>query len=273
MHQPRETSARPTSICVASALPGAGCSTTAAGLAVSLCTQGLTVVLDLASRPLSPWPIALTRRADAGFSIGSPTVATIHALTSRRGLMDPAGAGFDVLTDLTSPAVTNARPLAWWRDAVAASGWETAIADLGRPLLGPPGPADNPCPVSCGVLVLVVPGTRPGTAAATRLVSGWEDAGRTTDQVVIAALARAPGRWDGRVLADLTMLQRRTAATVHLPYDRVLHREGLAGLDRMGNPARRAFRRLAAVTVDVSATAQPAAQPAVTTRTPMEVST
>ncbi len=62
--------------------------------------------------------------------------------------------------------------------------------------------------------------------------------------------------------------QRRTAATVHLPYDRVLHREGLAGLDRMGNHARRAFRRLAAVTLDVSATAQPA----VTTRTPMEVS-
>lgn len=69
------------------------------------------------------------------------------------------------------------------------------------------------------------------------------------------------------------MLQRRTAATVQLPYDRVLHREGLAGLDRMGTHARRAFRRLAAVTLDVSATAQPAAQPAATPiRTPMEVS-
>lgn len=256
-------------VVVASALPGAGCSVAAGALASVLATRGSCAVLDVAPRVLSPWPRAVTRRARAGFTVGSPKSDTVRAMVSSRELLAPAGAGFDVLTEVSSPAGADPRDLAWWRDARAAGGWLFVLVDLGTPLLTDPLACARWARCTSAVLVLVVPTTRPAVAAATRLITSWEAGGSTCGRVVLARLSRAPGRSDGRVLAELTMLDRRVGAIVPLPFDRELHRGGLRGIDRMQPRTARAYRRLADTALDPSSLR--AIEPSMT-RTLQEVS-
>lgn len=224
-------------ISVGSALTGAGSSTTAGALAATLCTQAPTVLVDQAPHQLSPWPIRVRREA------ADRTTRNLHCTCHEINIGPEAT--FDVLTDLTAPVAAGNSSRSWC-DALTACGWSTVLTDLGTPLLDQRG-NQAACGDRPGVLVLVMPATRPGVAAATRLITGWEDDGGKPHAVIVAALARAPGSWDRRVLADLTMLERRTSAVTRLPFDPALHREGVAGLDRMSRATRRAVHRLAAL--------------------------
>lgn len=111
---------KPLAIAVGSPRAGAGCTTTAAALATLLCTQARVVVLDQVQRPVSEWPGRFTTSSAKGFTIESPSAATVASFTSHVALTVPAGAGFDVLTDLTEPGGSTGRPAAWWGHALSA---------------------------------------------------------------------------------------------------------------------------------------------------------
>ncbi len=241
-----------TTVVVASALPGAGCSVAVAALASALAWRSSCAVLDLAPRALTMWPGAVTRRAATGLTVGAPTPDTIRAMVSRRDLLAPAGASFDVLTDVSQVPASEARDLEWWQDARAAGGWANALVDLGAPLLTDPLAYERWAHRTDAMLVLIVPMTRPAAAAATRLITRWEAGANRNSRVVLASLSRAPGRCDGRVLAELTMLDQRVAATVRLPFDNELHRGGLRGIDRMHPRTARAYARLANTALDLA---------------------
>ncbi len=234
-------SAVPTALTsVGSALTGAGCSTTAGALAATLCTQAPTVLVDQAPQQLSSWPVRVRRQA------ADRTTRSLHC-TCHEVHVGTEGM-FDVLTDLSTFMAAGSSSRSWC-DALSSCGWSIVLTDLATPLLDQRG-TETACADKPGVLVLVVPATRPGVAAATRLITGWEDNDARPESVVVAALARAPGSWDRRILAALTMLERRTSGVTRLPFDPALHREGVAGLDRMSRATRRAVHRLAALVAD-----------------------
>lgn len=252
MGQTMKRDEQPSTVVVASATAGSGCSVALAVLATVLARRGTAVVLDLAAPTLSPWPRAVTTRATNGFTVDPPTVDMLASMTSRRVQLAPAGNAFDVLTDLSAATRHQARDWAWWRAARAAGGWTTALVDLATPLLLNELEHELWAKRTNAVLVLVVPATRPGTTAATRLITGWEADSTRCQRTVMATVSRAPGRCDGRVLAELTMLDRRVAARVQLPFDIELHRRGLGGIDRMHPRTARAHARLADAALDVA---------------------
>jgi hypothetical protein len=250
---------------------GAGRSTVAALLAQQLATtQGSTVVLDTGHPNTSPWRCWLTAPATA-LPPGEP--ARLRA---------PDEVCVRVLTD-TRPRPTLRPPprsdVATWAGHPGLAGHRAVVVDTDTPLLtaladgdgqaGPAGWLGRPgaTPVLC------LPASTRGVEDAQSLVTLLERLGLPAHLATVAVVGVASDRVPRRVLAGLTLLQPRVAATVRVPHDPWIRATAGVRIDRTGRPLRRAVALLAATLTGPAtslATEPPAPDPAPSPAAPLE---
>jgi hypothetical protein len=241
---------------------GAGRSSLAALLAQRLAaTQGTTVVLDTGHPNGSPWRNWLTAPATA-VPPGEP--ARLRA---------PDTVTVRVLTDIRPRPTLRPPPrldIAAWAGHPGLAGHQSVVVDTDTPLLS--ALADSDCPAGpAGWLcrpgatpVLCVPASVRGVEDAQSLVTLLERLGLPAHRVTVAVVAVAAGRVPRRVLAGLTLLQPRVAATIRVPHDPWVRATGGVRIDRAGKPLRRQVALLAATLTGLatSLVAAPAPDPA-----------
>jgi hypothetical protein len=77
-------------------------------------------------------------------------------------------------------------------------------------------------------VLLVVRGTVDGIAAAQRAIHGWDAAGLPPPRLRPVVVVSAPGDLPPRARARLTLLDSDTHPVLTIPFDRAIHRRGLA---------------------------------------------
>jgi hypothetical protein len=230
---------------------GAGRSTMAALLAQQLAIRGgSAVVLDAGHPNTSPWRTWLTAPATA-VPPGEPARLRV-----------PDGVTVRVLTD-TRPRPTLRPParldVATWAGHPGLAGHRCRVVDTDTPLLA--ALATGPDPTSAigwlcqagSTPVLCLPASPRGVADAQSLVTLLERLGLPAHRVTVAVVAVAAGRVPRRVLAGLTLLEPRVAATVRVPHDRWVRATGGVRIDRTGRPLRRAVALLAGTLTSLAA--------------------
>jgi hypothetical protein len=251
---------------------GAGRSTVAALLAQRFAaTLGSTVVLDTGHPNGSPWrnwltapPTVLPPGEPA--RLRAPDTVTVRVLTDTR----PRPA-------LRQPA----RPdVAAWACHPGLAGHRAVLVDTDTPLLtaltdsdGPAGPAGWLCRPGA-TPVLCAPASTRGVEDAQSLVTLLERLGLPAHRVTVAVIGVASGRVPRRVLAGLSLLEPRVAATVRVPHDPWVRATGGVRIDRAGKPLRRQVALLAATLTGLApslVTQAPAPGPAPSPAAPLNV--
>jgi hypothetical protein len=160
-----------------------------------------------------------------------------------------------VLTD-TRPRPTLRPPprldVATWAGHPGLAGHRCVVVDTDTALLtelaagaDPAGPAGWLCRPGAAP-VLCLPASVKGVEDAQSLVTLLERLGLPAHRVTVAVMGVAAGRVPRRVLAGLTLLQPRVAATVRVPHDPWVRATGGVRIDRTGRALRRQVALLAA---------------------------
>jgi hypothetical protein len=109
---------------------------------------------------------------------------------------------------------------------------------------------------------------------AQSLVTLLERLGLPAHRVTVAVIGVASGRVPRRVLAGLSLLEPRVAATVRVPHDPWVRATGGVRIDRAGKPLRRQVALLAATLTGLApslVTQAPAPGPAPSPAAPLNV--
>lgn len=237
---------------------GSGRSTVAGLVAVAMAGAGPTVVLDLAPRLVSPWPLW---SADPGKGLAS--IPPDRPL--RRGEVVAAAARFraseetiwHVLTDhqdwAAPPLGLPGAPAAWYQLA-AIGGWRTVVADTAHPLTHDIVTAGSTrtsgttaawTALPYAVPVLCAAATGAGVHALQQAVHAMEAEGLPLKRLVVALVDQAGDRQPAVVKAASTMLAPRVAGLVQVPYDPALRATGLQETARLRLRTRQAADALA----------------------------
>jgi hypothetical protein len=246
---------------VMAATGGSGRSTVAGLLGYGLAQVGRTVVLDTASRLVSPWP-SWAGEPGAGLASIPPAkpASRRQILAAASQCRGPGGRAWQVLTDHqewgAAPLVLPPEPAAWYQLA-AAGGWQAVIADTTHAAAHDVVAARHAgrtsvtaawCSLPVSVPVLCAAATGHGVRALQQLVRIAAAEGLPLQHTVVALVSLTEGRPAAAVRAAATMLQSHVSAVVTVYGDAALRSEGLAAAARLrGAPLETADRLAHAV--------------------------
>jgi hypothetical protein len=219
---------------------GAGRSTVAGLVADALAGTGHTLVLDTGRRLASPWPDWVAEHPGGGLATLPPyqplTSADVRGAVSHR--TGPDGM-WQVLTDHRSwqsaPLGLPTEPEAWYQLA-SLGAWQAVVVDTDPRIAddivtarsgGRAGLTARWCHLPYAIPLLTTMSTGAGLAAAQTAVMAAEADGLPLRRTVMVVSSPAAGRLPATVRAAVTMLERKVAAVVHVPYDVRIRSQGL----------------------------------------------
>lgn len=226
---------------VMAATGGSGRTTVVSLLAGGLAASGSAVVLDLAPRLSSPWPVRVAEQRVGGLAALPPDQPLTRSAVQQACAVNAGANGgrWQVLSDgrewHMQPLALPEPPAAWYQLA-AIGGWQAVIADTVHPLAhdilaarcaGELGQTRGWYELPYSVPVLCAAATADGIQALQQAVMALHAEGLPLNRTVVVLVATGDGRPPAPVRAGATMLTARTAAVVHLPYDPHIRAHGL----------------------------------------------
>lgn len=236
---------------------GSGRTTVAGLLGAGLAANGSTVVLDLAPRLSSPWPVRLAEQKAGGLAALPPDRPLTRSAVQQACAVGASadGPSWHILSDgrewHTQPLALPENPAAWYQLA-AIGGWQAVVADTVHPLAhdlltarcaGETGQTRGWYDLPYAVPVLCAAATAQGVRSLQQAVMALHAEGLPLQRTVVALISTGDGRPPVAVRAGATMLTSRTAAVVQVPYDPHIRAHSLAAA-RLRSRTRQAAAQL-----------------------------
>ncbi|MFX4293624.1 hypothetical protein ACOJQ7_14835 [Streptomyces bohaiensis] len=234
---------------VLAATGGSARSSTAALLACGLAERGETVLVDLARRWVSPWPMwvdAATSEPGGIADVPPSQPVTTRQVRDAAVTVQAGPAPWQVLTDRQAwqaPPLDVPEDAAAWHQLVAVGGWQCAVVDthwaVGEDLAlaahrAGPSVTQRWTGLPCVVPVWCATATGPGVDRLMAALAAAEEAGLPVQDSVVALTHTADGRLPAPVRAACALLADRVARLVEVPFLPRLRSHGPLPTEELG---------------------------------------